>query len=110
MSTSPSSASAGHPWPPSDQFPLGRPYGLVSGCGERASLIRPFGMRRAVTPRHVAQLRVADLGYDEVAQIGLVREGGTYVPWLRHTDGQTGTVTNADGHGGRDSDVDHRED
>jgi len=50
------------------------------------------------------------LSYDPERQIGLVREGDALVPLMRHTDGQTSTTTNADGHNRPDSDTDHRED
>jgi putative ATP-grasp target RiPP len=94
----------------SDQVPLGRAYGAVESTPQPPSGVRPFGLTMAVLPRTVAQLNPAELGYDEEAQVGLIRDGGTMVPLSRHTDGQTNTATNNDGHQGVDSDTDHRED
>jgi putative ATP-grasp target RiPP len=100
-------------FPQSDQFPLGHPYGAVSGEPEPASAVRPFGLAaiaRPVRVHTVASLDPDKLGYDHDAQIGLIRDGEQMVSLARHTDGQTNTVTNADGHRGNDSDTDHRED
>jgi len=60
----------------------------------------------------VATVDLAELGYDEYAQVGLIWDGDTMVPLSRHTDGQTNTVTQGgDGQNtNRDSDTDHRED
>lgn len=54
----------------------------------------------------------AELGYDEEAQVGLIRDGADMVPLSKHTDGQTSTVTQGgDGQTtNKDSDTDHRED
>jgi putative ATP-grasp target RiPP len=100
-------------FPQSDQFPLGRPYGAVPGEPEPASAARPFGLAataRRVRPDNVARLDPGDLGYDDEAQIGLIRDGEQMVPLAKHTNGQTKTVTHNDGHGGNDSDSDYRED
>jgi hypothetical protein len=64
----------------------------------------------AVQPRKNIRFNPDELGYDEVGQVGLIREGDVMVPMSKHTDGKTKTQTNADGHGGRDSDTDFRED
>lgn len=99
-------------FPLSDHFPLGRAYGVVDAVLEPASPVRPFGLTTAVMPHTVTILNPAELGYDEDAQIGLIRDGEAMVPLSRHTDGQTNTVTQGgDGQGtNADSDTDHRED
>jgi putative ATP-grasp target RiPP len=97
-------------FPPSDHFPLGRPFGAVDTSGERPSRVQPFGLTLAVRPRVSTSLEPDRLGYDIDQQIGLIREGDEMVPVLRHTDGQTSTQTSADGQSGPDSDTDHRED
>ena len=106
METSPHLAFSGP-----DQMPLGRPFGMTDAKPQSPTERRPFGLRLAVAPRHVIPLNLEALRYDPVRQIGLV-EGvnGEVIPLMRHTDGQTNTQTNADGHGGNDSDTDHRED
>jgi putative ATP-grasp target RiPP len=58
----------------------------------------------------VTRLNPADLTYDEDEQVGLISDGGELVKLDRHTDGQTNTQTNSDGHGKLDSDTDWRED
>lgn len=97
-------------FPSSDHFPLGRAYGQVDATPAPATPVRPFGLTVAVPPRNDARFDPADLGYDEDRQIGLIRDGGVMVPMSKHTDGMTNTQTNADGHGGPDSDTDVRED
>lgn len=94
----------------SDHFPLGRAYGRIDARPAPASAVRPFGLTLAVQPRVNIRFDPGELGYDNVRQIGLIRDGEEMVPLSKHTDGQTSTQTNADGHGGRDSDTDHRED
>lgn len=99
-------------FPPSDQFPLGRPYGVIESQAEPPSTVRPFGLTVAVPAVTVATINPAHLGYDEDAQIGLICDGDAMVPLSKHTDGQTNTVTQGgDGQNtNRDSDTDHRED
>lgn len=97
-------------FPTSDHFPLSRPYGCIDATPAPASDVRPFGLTLAVQPRTNIRFDPAELGYDDVRQIGLIRDGRAMVPLSKHTDGTTSTQTNADGHGGRDSDSDHRED
>jgi putative ATP-grasp target RiPP len=99
-------------FPSSDHFPLGRAYGRVDTAPAPASAVRPFGLTLAVAPRTVIRVDPAELGYDRDAQVGLIRDGAAMVPLSKHTDGQTGTVTQGgDGQGtNRDSDTDHRED
>lgn len=97
-------------FPSSDHFPLGRAYGRVDAMPAPASALRPFGLTLAVPPRMNIRFDPADLGYDDVRQIGLIRDGAAMVPLSKHTDGTTNTQTNADGQGGPDSDTDHRED
>ncbi len=97
-------------FPSSDHFPLGRPYGRVDTNLAPASSLRPFGLTLAVPPRTNVWFDPAGLCYDDVRQIGLIRDGTAMVPLSRHTDGATNTQTNADGQGGPDSDTDHRED
>lgn len=97
-------------FPTSDHFPLGRAYGRIDATPAPPSEVRPFGLTLAVHPRTSIRFDPAELGYDDVRQIGLIRDGGEMVPLSKHTDGTTNTQTDADGHGGRDSDTDHRED
>lgn len=97
--------------PASSRFPLGQPFGLVPvGTGVTAAGSMPLGLRLATS--HVAT-PVGDLsryGYDTDRQVGIVRDGDTETPLLKHTDGQTSTVTNPDGYKGNDTDQDVRED
>ncbi|MGQ0778666.1 MAG: putative ATP-grasp-modified RiPP [Pseudonocardiales bacterium] len=74
--------------------------------------MRPFGLTLAVSPSTVTRVDPTELGYDEDAQRGLIRDGADMVPLSRHTDGKTSTVTQGgDGQTtNRDSDTDHRED
>ncbi len=97
-------------FPSSDHFPLGRAYGRMDTTAQPASAVRPFGLTLAVPPRRVTRLNPADLSYDEDEQVGLIRDGDELVRMGRHSDGQTNTQTNNDGHGGLDSDTDWRED
>ncbi len=97
-------------FPTSDHFPLGRAYGRIDATPAPPSEVRPFGLTLAVQPRTNIRFDPGDLGYDDVRQIGFIRDGGEMVPLSKHADGTTSTQTNADGHGGRDSDTDHRED
>jgi hypothetical protein len=87
-------------FPTSDHFPLGQAYGRIDAAPAPASEVRPFGLTLAVQPRGSIRFDPGELGYDDVQQIGLIRDGGEMVPLSKHTDG----------HGGRDSDTDHRED
>jgi putative ATP-grasp target RiPP len=104
-------AAASSLYPASSRFPLGSPFGLVpAGGGVTEPDSMPFGLRLATA--HVAT-PVGDLsryGYDTDHQIGIVRDGDTVMPLLKHTDGQTSTVTHPDGHQGNDTDQDVRED
>ncbi len=97
-------------FPSSGHFSLGRSYGRVDTTLAPASSLRPFGLTLAVPPRTSVRFDPDSLGYDDVRQIGLIRDGTAMVPLSRHTDGATNTQTNADGQGGPDSDTDHRED
>lgn len=105
------SAAAGA-FPSSDQLPLGRPFGCLESAPEPPSSVRPFGLTLAVAPSAVIQVEPARLGYDEDAQLGLIREGGCMIPLSRHTTGQTATITDGgDGQNtNQDSDTDQRED
>ncbi len=99
-------------FPSSDHFPLGRAYGQVDTTPEPVSAARPFGLMLAVPASGVNYVDPAGLGYDEDAQVGLIRDGADIVPLSKHTDGQTNTVTQGgDGQTtNKDSDTDHRED
>jgi putative ATP-grasp target RiPP len=99
-------------FPSSDHFPLGRAYGQIDATPEPASEARPFGLMLAVPASTVSDVDPAELGYDEDAQVGLIRDGVEMVPLSKHTDGQTKTVTQGgDGQTtNKDSDTDHRED
>lgn len=99
-------------FPSSNHFPLGRAYGQVDTKPEPATVARPFGLTLAVPASTVHRVDPAELGYDEDAQVGLIRDGGEMAPLSRHTDGQTNTVTQGgDGQTtNKDSDTDYRED
>jgi putative ATP-grasp target RiPP len=99
-------------FPSSDHLPLGRPFGLVRTQPEPPSQVRPFGLTLAVAPARVTTVNTAEIGYDEDAQVGLIRLGDDMVPLSKHTDGQTNAVTQGgDGQKtNQDSDTDHRED
>jgi hypothetical protein len=62
-------------FPPSDHFPLGRAYGQVDTTPEPASAVRPFGLTLAMPARIVNYVDPTELGYDEDAQVGLIRDG-----------------------------------
>lgn len=100
------------PFPLADHFPLGRPFGAVTGVAEPASADRPFGITLARRPRQVVRVDRAGFRYEEDRQLGTVHDEGGVVPLGRHTDGTTNTVT--DGGDGqdtnKDSDSDARED
>lgn len=94
-------------YPASSRFPLGLPFGLVpAGTGSTASGSMPFGLRLATAhvPTPVGDL--SRYGYDTDRQVGV----DTQTPLLKHTDGQTSTVTHPDGYQGNDTDQDVRED
>lgn len=95
-----------------DHLPLGRPFGVVESAPEPASRARPFGLSLADPPGPGVRLDPAELGYDEDAQVGLIRDGADMAPLSRHTTGWTSTVTQGgDGQTtNRDSDSDARED
>lgn len=97
-------------FPLSDHFPLGHAYGRVNAMPAPVSDLRPFGLTLAVLSRTSARVNPTELGYDDIYQIGLIRDGEKMVPLSRHTDGSTNTQTNSDGQGGYDSDTDYRED
>lgn len=99
-------------FPSSDHFPLGRAYGRIETTPQPASAVRPFGLTLAAPAGTVYPVDPAELGYDEDAQVGLIRDGAGMVPLSKHTDGQTSTVTQGgDGQTtNKDSDTDHRED
>lgn len=90
-------------------FPLGRPFGRVVACAARPSTTRPFGLRFAVLPKEVTRIDTTAISYDHVRQIGVMQDGGQWLPLVRHTDGKTSTKT-SDCQGGLDSDEDVRED
>lgn len=99
-------------FPSSDQLPLGRAYGCVTATPEPASSVRPFGLTLAVNLEVGTVVDPVELGYDDDAQVGLIRDGANMVPLSKHTTGQTNTVTQGgDGQTTNvDSDTDHRED
>ncbi|MGH8952716.1 MAG: putative ATP-grasp-modified RiPP [Acidimicrobiia bacterium] len=97
-------------FPSSDHFPLGQAYGRVEATPAPASDMRPFGLTLAVPTKTSVRINPAELGYDDIRQIGLIRDGEHMVPLSKHTDGPTNTQTNSDGQKGYDSDTDHRED
>lgn len=105
-------APAAGVFPTSDHFPLGRPFGAVETVPEPPSPVRPFGLTLGVPATTVATVNPVEISYDEVAQVGLVRDGESLVPLSKHTSGQTNTVTDGgDGQtSNRDSDTDQRED
>ncbi len=99
-------------FPSSDHFPLGRAYGCVAATPEPASSVRPFGLTLAVKLEAGTVVDPAELGYDDDAQVGLIRHGADMIPLSRHTTGQTNTITQGgDGQTTNvDSDTDQRED
>ena len=96
----------------SDHLPLGSRFGRLATSPEPPSPARPFGLRLAEPPRQITDVDTGAFRYDHDRQIGTMYDAdtATVIELARHTDGQTGTVTNTDGHQGRDSDTDHRED
>jgi putative ATP-grasp target RiPP len=98
-------------FPSSDHFPWGRAYSRIETTPEPASAVRPFGLTLAVAPSAVTRIDPAELGYDEDAQVGLIRDGTDMVPLSRHTDGQTNTITDrGDSQStNKDSDTDYQE-
>jgi putative ATP-grasp target RiPP len=98
-------------YPASSRFPLGSPFGLVpAGDGVTEADSMPLGLRLATAHAATPVGDLSRYGYDTDRQIGIVRDGDTVVPLLKHTDGQTSTVTHPDGHQGNDTDQDVRED
>jgi putative ATP-grasp target RiPP len=87
-----------------DQFPLGRPFGLIEPVAAVPSRpeVRPFGLGFATTGAAVS-VDVSGLWYDPVRQLGVIVAGG------KHSTGPTKTAT-SDGHKSMDSDTDHTED
>jgi putative ATP-grasp target RiPP len=87
-----------------DQFPLGRPFGVIEPVAAVPSRpgVRPFGLRFATTGAAVS-VDVSELGYDSVRQLGVIEAAG------KHSTGKTNTRT-SDGHKSMDSDTDHTED
>ncbi|MGH3940128.1 MAG: putative ATP-grasp-modified RiPP [Pseudonocardiaceae bacterium] len=86
-----------------DQFPMGRPFGLiepVSAAPSRPEL-RPFGLSFATAA--AVPVDVSGLRYDPARQLGVIEAGG------KHSTGPTNTRT-SDGHKSMDSDTDHTED
>lgn len=98
-------------YPAAAEFPLGRPFGVVTPDAGTPSgpATRPFGLRYASTSTSAATADTATLGYDEQRQIGIAHDGNAWVPLMRHTTGATTTAT-SDSHRGPDSDADHTED
>lgn len=96
----------------SDHFPLGRAYGRIDTTPQPVSVVCPFGLTLALPAHTMSCVDPAELGYDEDAQVGLIRDGAQMVPLSKHTDGQTNTVTQGgDGQTtNKDSDTDYRED
>jgi putative ATP-grasp target RiPP len=98
-------------YPVSGLFPLGRAYGLLPISAEVCPPeMLPFGLRQAVVAAATPTEDLSTFGYDCQLQIGTVRDGEQVVPLLKHTTGQTRSVTNPDGSKPRDSDTDQRED
>ncbi|MBN1173025.1 MAG: putative ATP-grasp-modified RiPP [Micromonosporaceae bacterium] len=108
----PTPASTADPlYPVSNQFPLGRPFGILpSGTDATLPAALPFGLRLAVTTPAADIGDLSHYGYDHDQQIGVLHTEQGTVPLARHTTGQTRTVTHPDGHRGPDSDQDVRED
>lgn len=98
-------------YPANACFPLGRPFGLIPvSAGVCPTDLLPFGLRQAVAGRPQPVGDLSAYGFDHDQQIGTVREGDAVVPLMRHTDGQTRSVTRPDGQSGPDTDQDRRED
>lgn len=98
-------------YPANALFPLGRPFGLIpQSDGVCPAGLLPFGLRQAVAGRPQPAGDLSAYGFDHSRQIGTVRDGNAVVPLMRHTDGQTRSVTRPDGQSGPDTDQDRRED
>lgn len=98
-------------YPANALFPLGRPFGLIPPSDEVCPTdLLPFGIRQAVAGRPQPVGDLSAYGFDHTQQIGTVRDGEAVVPLMRHTDGQTRSVTRPDGQSGPDTDQDRRED
>jgi putative ATP-grasp target RiPP len=99
-------------FPINRQLPLGKPYGVDSVESEPPTSHRPFGLTLATKSTPSVTIDLTSLCYDSEQQIGLIRDGERMVPFSKHTDGQTSTITDGgDGQNtNKDSDTDHRED
>lgn len=111
MKTTPTPPIVDPLYPVSGQFPLGRPFGLLpAGTDSTPSEVLPFGLRLAVSTPAIGVGDLSQYGYDHDQQIGVAHTVDGIIPLARHTNGQTRTVTQPDGHRGPDSDQDVRED
>jgi putative ATP-grasp target RiPP len=69
-----------------------------------------FGLRHAV-PSVPLEVDLSAVHYDHDRQISVINEGGTLLPALKHSTGQTATNTaTQDNKGGSDRDSDQTED
>ncbi len=91
---------------PGDQFPMGRPFGVIEPVSAVPSRpgVRPFGLGFATSAAAVS-VDVSGLRYDPAQQreLGVIEAGG------RHSTGKTNTRT-SDEYKSMDSDTDHTED
>ncbi|GAA0516294.1 hypothetical protein GCM10011581_46170 [Saccharopolyspora subtropica] len=74
--------------------------------------VTAFGLEVAARkPIPVSEVDLTRLVFDPKRQIMLAPgEDGVNTPWCKHSDGQTTTNSNADGHGGPETDTDWTED
>lgn len=99
-----------HPWSHREQFPLGRPLGLLEATTDTPTepTERPFGLRFATAhrPGSVVELDTSALHYDRATQTTMIREGETLSPVFKHTSDKTKTSTGSHDRDAADNDED----
>lgn len=99
-----------HPWSHREQFPSGRPLGLLEATPDAPTepAKRPFGLRFATShrPGSVVELDTAALHYDPVTQTIMIRDGETLSPAFKHTSDKTKTSTGSQDRKAADNDED----
>lgn len=96
--------------PSSSWFSLGRAFGIVEpsqSATPQAAV--PFGASLAVAA-DATRVDYSIYGFDHASQTATVTVDGQVLPVLKHTDGNTKTVTHPDGKRMNDADDDARED
>lgn len=100
-------------WRPRDMFPLGIPASQpIAKPSELSKDCRPFGLRYLMDPDPGANcdLDLANLRFDNIAQIAMVIGESGLAPVFKHTSGQTSTTTNVQDRKTSDSDTDYEQD